>query len=179
MIIIIIIIIVVVNVTWQFNSMQLIQSFIHVFSGWHSIFGKFKAWVEIFAGLLRHSKCPTGTSNFHKAQKQSTSLNERRNLIEHGDLHDSRTGVTVVTHQPLVPPDTAVVVTEGETAVLKWVDVTGQNPKIEVQEHRDTTALVYCLRWYRDWMQESHKTLQTACLQVKIQIQTWKKCSFH
>ena len=54
--------------------------------------------------------------------------------------------MTVVTHQPLNPPDTVEVVTEGETAVLKWVAVRGQYPKIEVQEHRDTNALVYCLR---------------------------------
>jgi hypothetical protein len=52
----------------------------------------------------------------------------------------------VVTHQPIVPTDIAGVVTEGETAVLKRVAVRGQNPKIEVQVHRDTTALVYCLR---------------------------------
>jgi hypothetical protein len=75
-----------------------------------------------------------------------TSLNERRNLTEHGDLHNSRTAATVVTHQLLVPPDTAEEVTEGETAVLKWVVMTGQNPKIEVREHQDTTALVYRLR---------------------------------
>jgi hypothetical protein len=69
-----------------------------------------------------------------------TLLRERWNLKEYGNLHDR----TAVTSQPLVPPDTAVVVTEGKTALLKWVAMRGQNPKIEIQEHRDITALVYC-----------------------------------
>ena len=115
----------------------------HAFSGWHSIFGKFRPVLRFpQASFITPNKCLIGTSKFHKAQKQSTSLNEWWNLTEHSDLHDRR---TVATHQPHHPTQYSTL-TEGEWAILKWMAMKGQNPKIKVHEHRDTTALVFCFK---------------------------------
>jgi hypothetical protein len=52
----------------------------------------------------------------------------------------------------------AELVTEGETVILKWIVMTGQNPKIKVHEHHDTTALMSCFNIMLQLdAQESHK----------------------